>query len=292
MTLISVIIPAYNAAGYVRGAIGSVLAQTAQNFEIIIVDDGSQDGTRKVIEPFLDDSRIRYFFQKNRGLPGARNSGAKISRGDYLAFLDSDDFFAPNALESMLRRFQETGAAWLNVGVLKVNGAHRVVRQPNIPEGDLFLAILENDFITRSPFYPRKEFFDIGMYDEEIRMREDWDLNIRMIAARRPFALLEEPLYFYTRTEGSITTGNLHKLLTYTEKLLIKHHKTLADSGNREARTKYASNMWQLARRYLYEGRDPRQAFRCAAQSALYDPSPYRLFHPIVHRFRLILGKD
>jgi len=98
----------------------------------------------------------------------------------------------------------------------------------------LLLAILADDFITRSPFYPRKEFFAIGMYDEEIRMREDWDINIRMIAAGKPFALLDEPLYLYTRTAGSITTGNLHKLFFYSEKVLRKHHKSLADGGNKE----------------------------------------------------------
>src|SRR5215468_3528219 len=142
MPLVSVIIPAYNAALFLEGAVNSVLAQTSQDFEIIIVDDGSKDTTKQVAEQFLVDPRIRYHFQENRGLPGARNAGAQISRGDYLAFLDADDFLSPNALECMLQAFRSTGAQWLNVGVLKLDGEKRTVRHPFTPDGDLLLAIL------------------------------------------------------------------------------------------------------------------------------------------------------
>jgi glycosyltransferase involved in cell wall biosynthesis len=283
MPPVSVIIPAYNAASFVHGAIDSVLGQTFQDFEIIVVDDGSKDATREAVESYLSDSRVHYLCQENRGLPGARNAGAKVSRGDYLAFLDADDFFAPNALECMLKAFQSTDAQWLNVGVLKLEGENRTVRHPKTPEGDLLLAILDDDFITRSPFYPRQEFFSVGMYDEEIRNREDWDINIRMIAAGKRFVTVDEPLYHYTRTEGSITTGNRRRLYSFTEMLLRKHHKRLADGGNKEAARLYAKNLWDLARRYFYEVRDPREGFRCAWESFRYDPSFSRFVHPLIH---------
>jgi glycosyltransferase involved in cell wall biosynthesis len=292
MTLVSVIIPAYNAATFVQGAIDSVLAQTFQNFEIILVDDGSKDATRKAVEPYLLDSRLHYLYQENRGLPGARNSGAKVSRGEYLAFLDADDFFAPNALECMLSAFQSTDAQWLNVGVLKLEGQNRTVRHPKTPDGDLLLAILNDDFITRSPFYPRQEFFSVGMYDEEIRNREDWDINIRMIAAGKRFVNVDQPLYYYTRTEGSITTGNRRRLYSFTEMLLRKHHKRLADGGNKEAARLYAKNLWDLARRYFYEIRDPRKGFRCAWESFRYDPSLFRLVHPFIHRLEIARNRQ
>jgi glycosyltransferase involved in cell wall biosynthesis len=291
MGLVSVIIPSYNSARLVGGAIESVLAQTLYDFEVIVVDDGSKDDTPQAVEPYLADSRIQYFRQENRGLPGARNAGAKVSRGEYLVFLDADDFLAPNALEAMRKRFEESGAAWLNVGLLKLEGENRTTRHPRLPEGDLLLAILDDDFITRSPFYPRKEFFEIGMYDEEIRMREDWDINIRMIAAGKPFVLLDETLYLYTRTEGSITTSNLHKLFFYTEKLLRKHHKSRADSGSKEVSKLYASNMWLLAHRYFYDAHDSGEAFRCVLESMRYDMNFCRLFHPLIHRIELLFGK-
>ena len=288
MSLVSVVIPAYNAASFVTGAVESVMRQTFQNFEVIVVDDGSKDLTKQAIEPFLRDPRVRYHYQENRGLPGARNSGAMIARGEYLAFLDADDFLSTNALECMLQAFQFTGAQWLNVGVLKLEGANRTVRHPITPEGDLLLAILDSDFITRSPFYPREQFFSVGMYDEEIRNREDWDINIRMISAGKRFVTVDEPLYHYSRTEGSITTGNYGRLFGYTEMLLHKHHKRLADAANKEVARLYAKNLWELARRYFYEARAPREAFRCALESQRYDPSLYRMVHPLLKRLETV----
>jgi glycosyltransferase involved in cell wall biosynthesis len=291
LSVVSVIIPAYNAERFVAGAIESVLAQTLQDWDLIVVDDGSEDGTAQVVKPFLADCRVQYIHQRNKGLPGARNAGALVSNGQYLAFLDADDFLAPNALEMMRGKFDESGAAWLNVGVLKLDGTHRTVRHPWTPDGDLLLAILKDDFIVRSPFYPRKEFFAIGMYDEQIRMREDWDLNIRMIAATKPFALLDEPLYLYSRTEGSITTGNLPKLFSYTESVLRKHHKKLADEGNKAVARIYATHLWQLARRNFYEVRDFGTALRCFRESMHYDLDVYRLFHPLVHCTQVMLKR-
>jgi glycosyltransferase involved in cell wall biosynthesis len=292
MNLVSVVIPAYNAARFIGGAIESALSQTISDLEVIVVNDGSTDDTAEAVERYLSDRRVRCISQQNRGLPGARNAGAENSRGEYLAFLDADDFLAPNALEVMTRKFEETGAAWLNVGVLKIEGERRTYRCPRIPQGDLLIAILEGDFITRSPFYPRKEFFEIGMYDQEIRMREDWDINIRMVAAGRPFAIVDEPLYLYARTEGSITTGNRQKLYFYTRELMRKHHKRLADAGNQRIAKVYATSMWDLARRYSYEIRDFRQAFRCMIESLRYDMNVLRLLHPLVHHIDDALGRQ
>ena len=285
MSLVSVIIPAYNAALYVRGALESVLRQSHQDLEIIVVDDGSKDDTRQAVQPYLSDPRIQYHRQDNRGPSAAKNLGAKHSKGDYLAFLDADDSLASNALEAMLRAFHVTEAAWLNVGVLKISGESKTVRHASLPGANLRLAILRDDFITRCPFYPRREFFAIGMFDEEYCTREDWDINIRMSLAGRPLAILDEPLYQYTRTEGSLTTSNRRRIYSDTERLLRKHHKRLADAGEKDVRRIYASNMWDLARQYMYEIRDPRQAFRCSCESLRYDINLHRIMHPLIRRF-------
>lgn len=284
MSLISVIIPAYNAAHFLAGAIQSVLTQTLQDFEILIVDDGSTDETAETVRKYLSDVRIHYLYQKNQGLPGARNAGAKASTGLYLAFLDADDFLAENALATMLKTFETTRAAWLNVGVMKIEGEKRSVRHPHCPDGDLLFAILDDDFVTRSPFYPREEFFSIGMYDDQMRNREDWDLNIRMIEAGRPLAIVDQPLYHYRRTEGSITTGNRQRLYLYTERLLRKHHKRLADNTNKEIAAIYARNMWALARSYAYDIHDLRATYRCARESLRYDFDIRRIAHVLRYR--------
>jgi glycosyltransferase involved in cell wall biosynthesis len=98
MKKVSVIVPVYNAEKYVAATIESVLAQTYPNFEIIIVDDGSPDNSIEVCQKFTD-SRIRIVRQENRGLPGARNTGIRHAKGDYLAFLDADDIWLPTKLE-------------------------------------------------------------------------------------------------------------------------------------------------------------------------------------------------
>ena len=98
MKKVSVIIPVYNAEKYIAATVQSVLSQTYRNFEIIIVDDGTPDNSVKICQQF-NDSRIKIVHQKNRGLPGARNTGIRHAQGDYLAFLDADDIWLPEKLE-------------------------------------------------------------------------------------------------------------------------------------------------------------------------------------------------
>ena len=95
--LVSVIIPVYNSEPYIAQAIISVLRQTYNNIEIVIVDDGSTDRTGEVIRNF-DDARIKYLYQNNHGVSHARNRGLEISRGEFIAFLDSDDRWVPKKL--------------------------------------------------------------------------------------------------------------------------------------------------------------------------------------------------
>ena len=100
--IVSVIIPAYNVEKYIRNAIDSVLGQTYKDIEIIVVDDGSTDGTKKSLEPYIKDNKIIYLYQNNRGLSGARNSGIKTAKGEYIALLDADDLFYPSKIEKQL----------------------------------------------------------------------------------------------------------------------------------------------------------------------------------------------
>lgn len=107
MKKVSVIIPVYNAEKYVAATIQSVLSQTYQNFEIIILDDGSPDNSIEVCQKFTD-SRIRIIRQENRGLPGARNTGIRHAKGDYLAFLDADDIWLPTKLEKHVHHLNDS----------------------------------------------------------------------------------------------------------------------------------------------------------------------------------------
>jgi glycosyltransferase involved in cell wall biosynthesis len=291
MSLVSVIIPAYNAASSISTTIDSVLSQTLQDFEIIVSDDGSTDRTAEIVSRFLNDSRVRYLFHENRGTSHAKNIAAREAKGEYLFFLDSDDTLDCTALETMVHQFRATGAVWCVVDIVKQIGENRTIKRSQFPSGDLLLGILEEDFVTRSPFYLKAAFLSSGMFDEGLAVREDWDINIRMVEAGRPFTYINQPLYIYARTEGSLMTGNLRRVLTCTEKVLVKHHKKLADEGNPQIASIYARNMWHLARRYFYEARDFREGFLCVCESMRYNLSLHRLFHPIIHRIEVILRK-
>lgn len=99
---VSVIIPVYNGGQYIRGAVESVLNQTFKDLEIIVIDDGSTDRTKDVLSPWINEGKIVYFFQQNKGLAGARNTGIKLSKGKFLKFLDRDDLLYPQILEKQV----------------------------------------------------------------------------------------------------------------------------------------------------------------------------------------------
>lgn len=288
MPLVSVIIPCFNGAKHIGAAIDSALAQTIRDIEIIVIDDGSTDSSARVMQPYLGDKRVRYRYQMNRGLPGARNAGAQVARSDYLAFLDADDQLTPNAIELMLLHVLQSGSDWCLIDILKKTHTGDEVQRTEIPSGNIVHGILREDFIRRGMFFLRDSFFAVGMYDEEMKNREDWDINIRMFSKGFVYSYLPQPLYLYTWRPGSIT-GDRARILNYTERLLRKHHKRLADAGDRDVSKIYADLLWGLSRQRMYETSDLLGAVRCALQSLRYDFSVGRLLHPFAYQMRRLL---
>ncbi len=287
---ISVIIPSYNCGPFVANAVDSVLAQTMQDFEVIVVDDGSTDNTREVLRPYLSYPKFRYIRQQNHGVSAARNTGARASESEYLAFLDADDMFVPEAFDSITAALDSSGASWCLFDIVRVIGELQQIRQTVVPDGDLLHGILRADFICRDFFFRRRDFVEIGGFDESLRCREDWEIRIRFIENGRPFVHLHRPLYLYTWREGSITKASQVKNLYYTEQVLRKHHKRLADAGDQEVAKIYAANMWGLGRDYFYRARDYKRALGCIRESLAYDQNIGRMFYPFVHHFRRLLG--
>src|SRR6476646_154229 len=118
--LVSVVIPSFNCAAYISRAIQSVLSQTMDDLDLIIVDDGSIDDTLSTVKPYLADRRVRYTYQNNTGLPGARNAGARLSTAPFVAFLDADDALPAEALAKMSAAVDKSGASWCVIDLLKV----------------------------------------------------------------------------------------------------------------------------------------------------------------------------
>jgi glycosyltransferase involved in cell wall biosynthesis len=192
----SVIIPVYNRAESLRRAIESVCAQTCQDFEIVVVDDGSQDDPRKVVESF-DDARIRFFSQANGGGGKARNSAIDHARGRFIAPLDSDDVFLPHHLASMKTLLEQQPGliGYARVQVDRGNG-RQFLKPPRTlgPDEDMAEYLLcDRGFVpTITVVVPREAAVRVR-YDEDLWPAQDVDFAIRLWLAGYNFRMLEEP---------------------------------------------------------------------------------------------------
>jgi glycosyltransferase involved in cell wall biosynthesis len=192
---VSVIIPTRDRCALVVEAVESVLAQNGPEAEIIVVDDGSCDGTCQALERFR--SRINYVEQAGRGVSAARNRGAASATGRWLAFLDSDDLWQPDKLAAQLAyhrdhpscRISQTGEIWIRGGV-RVNPCRHHAK----PSGDVFLPSLARCLVTPSAVLLERDlFFDVGGFDESLAVCEDYDLWLR-VGSRVAFGLVDRPL--------------------------------------------------------------------------------------------------
>ena len=192
----TVIIPTFNRAAFLPRAISSVLAQKGVEFELIIVDDGSTDNTPALLESFVAQQKIRPFWQANQGPSSARNLGIQEAKGEWIAFLDSDDEWMPGKLKAQLEFFRknpdhllcQTEEIWIRNGK-RVNP----MKMHQKYGGWIFEKCLPLCVVSPSAVMMHRKLFDeIGLFDESLPACEDYDLWLR-IAARHPIGLIEKP---------------------------------------------------------------------------------------------------
>jgi hypothetical protein len=236
MPEVSVIIPVYNCAGLIGAALRSVFAQTFTDFEVIIVDDGSQDGTalRAALAPWQD--RFTYIRQANGGPASARNTGLSRARGRLIAFLDADDEWMPEKLARQIEyfaRYPETGL--LHTAMLDHAGAPRAARAEQEPPQHRFCDLFHTRFFinTLTVVVPRAVLQAVGGFDERREIHvEDWDLWLR-IAAAHPIGYIAEPLALHR--PGGLMSRHLDR--TYTgQALVVEKNRHLCASACAEHR--------------------------------------------------------
>lgn len=192
---VSVIIPTYNRAEFLAGSISSVLNQEYQEFELVVVDDGSIDTTTQLLAEFGD--RLRIVTQQNLGASAARNAGIRAARYDLLAFLDSDDRFAPGKLVTQAAAMAEHPDALISHTDEVWFRNNQLLNQKKIHTrsgGDLFAKSLRICVVGMSTVMVRRGLFDeVGIFDETLPCCEDYDLWLR-VACRFPFLLVAAPL--------------------------------------------------------------------------------------------------
>jgi glycosyltransferase involved in cell wall biosynthesis len=243
-TLVSVILPTCNRAGFLKGSIESVLAQTHKQWKLLVVDDVSSDHTREVVQAF-DDPRINYLrLESKGGASGARNAGLAQTRGSYVAFLDDDDTWMPTKLEVQLLAFQRGSA---RLGVVHTNATYVVERADEvyvrarkggavIPDGDVLEDLLEANFVVTGSCVVRRECLErIGGFDETIVAASDWDFWLR-IAEHYDFHYIDRELYRYRIHGGNVTfdyerqtAGRESILKKYPGRLAVRHSRRSAD---------------------------------------------------------------
>lgn len=200
--MISVVIPNYNNGQFLQGVIQSILAQTYKDYEIIVVDDGSTDNSKDVVSAFGD--RVRYIYQKNKGLGGARNTGILASNAEFIGLLDADDEWRPTYLEKMMSLTQRhPNAALYFSSAQGMDAAGNDLPQifgRMISSNEIYQSLLRANFIIPSTVvFRRAAVVDAGLFDEKNRGLhgcEDWDLWLRL-SLLHPFAGTAEPLVRY-----------------------------------------------------------------------------------------------
>lgn len=221
---VSVIIPCYNYAKFLRFAVESVLAQTVMPLEILLVDDGSTDETSEIAAQF--SAPVRYIYQENAGLSSARNRGIAEARGDYVAFLDADDGFQPRMLERCLAEFERLGPEWGLVAVqpIGIDAQGALLPAPRrAPTHSFAGEVTARQLVIKNRFVPtvvvrRALFAKTGGFKPEFRSSEDREMWIRIADAARIW-LLDEQLVL-KRSHGSNMSGNAARQSANIEKVL------------------------------------------------------------------------
>lgn len=210
--LVSVVVPTYNREETISRCIKSVFEQTYRNIEIIVVDDGSTDRTKKEINKF-DSDRLNYIRHKdNKGANAARNTGIDASNGDYIAFLDSDDQWHPEKVSKQIEVFEqsESDVGLVYTGVVRrgPNG-EKAYRIPKY-RGEIYKEQLMLDRIgpTSSPMIKRKCFDEVGIFNTDLSARQDYEMWLRITEAFNIDYVDEFLVTLYIDTENRISSNH------------------------------------------------------------------------------------
>jgi glycosyltransferase involved in cell wall biosynthesis len=250
MPLVSVIIPSYNRSHLIGETIESVLSQTFNDFELIVVDDGSTDNTREVVDRY--GRSVKYIYQRNQGRSAARNQGIKAAGGELIAFIDSDDLWLPDKLYyqvEMLANDVESGLVYTDYEF--VDSRLSPLSKPPIyvshplREGRILEHLLTFDFIPPSTVMVRRECLNVaGLFDTGLRLgTEDWDFLLRLVKLYK-VSYVKQACALIRVHEGNtaphdIASGTIQVLLRHLQQVSTK--KALGDKWQVVYRSRYRS---------------------------------------------------
>jgi GT2 family glycosyltransferase len=280
MARVSVIVPVFNAELFITETIQSALAQTHPDVEVIVVDDGSTDGTIERLRAFGE--RVNIYRQPNCGVAAARNRGASAASGEWLAFLDADDIWLPTKVERQLAcgRRSMVYTDRYNIGA---RGELPEIQSQVTPmhDGDLFLPLLlEGNFITASSVLLRRDVFaELGGFFEQLRGTEDWDLWVRIAAAGHSIDVVREPLVQY-RFHSRGISRDYARMWVQRDGVIVRALQSPRGMAlNRATRRKIRARTWMTNGWEAARARDTVEALRAYGRAALWWPfriGPYK----------------
>jgi glycosyltransferase involved in cell wall biosynthesis len=255
---VSVVIATYNRANFLPETIDSVLQQTFQEYELIVVDDGSTDGTRTLLQSY--PSRVSYLYQQNRGPSAARNLGVRHARAPWIAFQDSDDLSKPDHLETLYAYANDHP----DCGMVFANGAYLGgpfrKRETIIPEaksrrlannGVRLVDLFEKSVVRLQASLISKEAYQtVGGHDESLRICMDLDLSFRLFM-RYPVAYLDRVVFLYRRHEGNSGQNEELRLtenIRVIDKLVAEFPAAEHDLGRRRIKQRMSYRYYRLAK--------------------------------------------
>lgn len=261
LKLVSILIPAYNVERYIERSLKSALNQTYKNIEVVIVDDGSTDGTADVVRKYLPDARVKYVYQKNKGLSGARNTAMKNASGEYFAMLDADDVFLPEKIECQveyLEAHKDCDICYSDLWLFYENDFDQLVGTTyKFYSGtDVFPQLLKRSFINTLTVVLRRSVVDrFGYLDERYRYAEDLEYFLRLSYLGAKFCFLSKKLAkFCIRQVGQHQSGIEGDLKNKLSTLQI--YEELSQKMTKEERRKYDMKrhigFWQIKCAMVY----------------------------------------
>lgn len=260
MPFVSLIIPLYNAEKYIRRCLDSAMQQTFSDMEIIVVNDGSEDSSLEICREYEKlDSRFRVIDKENTGVSDSRNRAIDLAQGEYLQFLDSDDWLAPDATESLVYAAKKYDCDLVIADFYRVDGAVFTEKQ-HIRERGLLTREQYAEYMMQEPadFYYgvlwNKLYRHSIIKDYQIRMNlelrwcEDFLFNLSYIRHAKRFTAIQTPIYYYMKRKGSIVSSDWKKANAVLLKFqLLKEYKALYQSMNLYEENKLRINAYVLA---------------------------------------------
>ena len=271
---VSLVMPVYNRARYLPEALDSALTQGFAAMEVVVVDDGSTDGSPAVLRSYGD--RIRVHRQANAGQSAAVNAGVGLARGEFVAFLDSDDAWLPGKVGRAVARLDaDPGADLLYAAVEFMDGDSRAIPDPRpprrTPEGEVLGELLGGNFIrTPTAVFRRAAFLAAGGYDPDLKCVNDWDLWLRLATGRR---VLRDPVPAARYRLHADQSVNLRRRLAEERVTVLERHlprfEREAPAVAPAARRQLASRLLKLAKLDLRDGKGDDAARRMERAVAL-----------------------